>query len=89
MYLIDKSKIITYLGNMMTISFAGALLLLLIMGMGRIILLTPRATGMLVLGTAGLMLAEHMRRMKLLGINLVASAGWVVYRLLVVGVMLL
>jgi hypothetical protein len=89
MYLIDKSKIITYLGNMMTISFAGALLLLLIMGMGRIILLTPLAYGMLFLGTAGLMLAEHMRRMKLLGINLVASAGWVVYRLLVVGVMLL
>lgn len=88
MSFIDRSKIVTYLGNMMTISFAGALLLLFIMGMGKIVPMTPVAYGVLFLGTAGLMLAEHMRRMKLLGINLVASAGWVVYRLLVLGVML-
>ncbi len=79
----------TYLGNMMTISFAGALLLLMIMGTGKVVDINAPGYSLLFLVTAGLMLIEHARRMHLLGISWVASIGWVVYRLLVLGVILL
>lgn len=87
--IIDKTRIMTYLGNMMTISFAGALLLLLLMGIGKIAGINAPGYSLLFLATAGLMLLEHARRMHLLGISWAASAGWVVYRLLVLGVILL
>jgi len=89
LYFIDRKKIMTYLGNMMTISFAGGLLLLLIMGIGRLCgLHDPLAYSALFLLTAGLMFIEHWRRMRLLGIHWSASASWVLYRVILLTVIL-
>ncbi len=81
---ISRDKVMTYLGNMMTISFAGGLLLLLIMGIGKLCgVIHPVVYTVLFLLTAALMFLEHWRRMGLLGIHWSASVSWVVYRLLV------
>lgn len=89
LYFISRKQIMTYLGNMMTISFAGGLLLLLIMGIGKLTgLFSPMLYTLLFLGTAGLMFLEHWRRMKVLGILWLASISWVVYRLLVLSVIM-
>lgn len=83
-YLLSKSKIMEYLGNMMTISFAGAILLSLFLLAGKIMgLHTPFIYAGYFMIVVGLMLLEHFRRVKLLNINWSASAGWVLYRLLV------
>lgn len=89
LYLIDQKKIMTYLGNMMTISFAGGLLLLIIMSTGRLLEINnPLMYGILFLITAGLMFLEHWRRMRLLDISWLASVSWVLYRLLLLTVII-
>ncbi len=88
-YLLAKNKIIDYLGNMMTVSFAGGILLALFLLIGKIIGIN---NSYIYLGyfmmVVGLMLLEHFRRVKILGIHWSASAGWIVYRLLVLLVIL-
>jgi hypothetical protein len=74
-----------YLGNMMTISFAGALFLtpmLFITVLPEIIYL------FYFLAVAGLMLLEHIRRSKLLHLDWYLSVTWVVYRLIVLLIIL-
>ncbi|HEU4903442.1 MAG TPA: hypothetical protein VFT06_11640, partial [Flavisolibacter sp.] len=82
--LIRKESAWDYLGNMMTISFGGSLLLGLVMVMG---LLLPWAHAALYAGLFGLvvilMLLEHIRRTRLLGLDSRLTISWVVYRLLV------
>lgn len=81
--LIARDKVLTYLGNMMTISFAGGLLLLIFKLFAQIVGFTdPRIYACFFLLTAGLMFLEHLRRMRLLGIHWSASLSWVAYRLL-------
>jgi len=85
---IAKQKKWAYLGNMMTISFAGALLL------GVMLLLTPIMGNnpILYLGyfmaVAGLMFLEHIRRSKLLQIGWWLTVSWAVYRLLILIIIL-
>jgi predicted DCC family thiol-disulfide oxidoreductase YuxK len=80
--LIAKDKLINYLGNMMTISLAGALILLVLMGAGNLFaIVSPEFYAAAFLATAGLMFLEHIRRMKLLEIHWSASVSWVVYRI--------
>jgi len=89
LFLIAKDRIVTYLGNMMTISFAGALLLLLIMGTGKLFnVYDPLFYAAAFMAVAGLMLLEHFRRMKLLGIHWTASVSWVLYRLLILSIII-
>jgi predicted DCC family thiol-disulfide oxidoreductase YuxK len=79
-----------YLGNMMTISLAGALLLLPALAVAAIIHLPPAlshispiiATGYFLL-VAALMLLEHIRRTKLLSLGWGLTLSWVCYRVLV------
>lgn len=85
-----KKRVLHYLGNMMTVSFIGALLLL--PGLGSIYLLpinpywiAPIWFSLVVCW----MLWEHSRRVKLLGIHWTASLGWVIYRLLVLAIIML
>ena len=73
-----------YLGNMMTISLAGALLLCPI-GAFRPAPLPAAAGFMLV---AGLMFFEHIRRAKLLGLGWLPTITWAVYRLLILALIL-
>lgn len=72
-----------YLGNMMTISLGGALLLLaglLVSGFADLPSIAWAAYFMLV---AGLMFLEHIRRTKLMELGLLLTITWMVYRLLV------
>ena len=80
-----KEKLWDYLGNMMTISMAGALLLIVPLFLARW-LETPSIFYILYfLLVAGLMLLEHLRRSRILKISLLMSITWVLYRLIVLG----
>lgn len=72
-----------YLGNMMTISLVGALALLLVLAVGSFFSFGPHFYAGAFLFVAGLMLVEHMRRVKLLGLNWILTLSWAVYRLVV------
>jgi predicted DCC family thiol-disulfide oxidoreductase YuxK len=78
-----KGRCWDYLGNMMTISLAGALLLLPALLIIKHYHLSPTIAGLYFMATAGLLLLEHIRRMKILGISLWLTLSWIAYRLLV------
>jgi hypothetical protein len=80
---LDKKQIWTYLGNMMTISFAGSLLLAVPLLLNRWISIPVTLSLLYFLGVVCLMLLEHLRRCKLLHLGIALSVTWVVYRLLV------
>lgn len=72
-----------YLGNMMTISFAGALLLLPPMLLANWVHLHPLFYAAWFMGVAGVMLLEHIRRSRLLNLGWALTSTWVLYRVLV------
>jgi hypothetical protein len=76
-----KDKLWNYLGNMMTISFGGSLLLLLPLVVSHFFKLGPQIFTLCFLGVAGLMLLEHVRRTKLLDLGWTMTVTWVFYRL--------
>lgn len=77
--LVSRDKIWGYLGNMMTISFAGALLLLPALLLSLWFSLSPYFYLAWFLAVAGLMLLEHIRRSKLLQIGWTLTVTWVLY----------
>ena len=81
--IIAKTKKWAYLGNMMTISFAGALLLLPGLIIAACFNLPPLFYVCYFMGVAGLMLLEHIRRTRLLKLDWALTISWVSYRLLV------
>lgn len=81
--LTHKNKRWDYLGNMMTISFAGALLLLPALFIAQVFNLPPLIYAGWFLAVAGLMLLEHIRRSKLLALGWILTISWVLYRILV------
>jgi len=85
---INKEKRMDYLGNMMTVSVIGALLLLPAFLLHGLFPMIP-AIGFVAyfLLVAGFMLLEHIRRVKLLGLGLLLSMSWIVYRLMVLVLM--
>jgi hypothetical protein len=86
MLLISGKNVWTYLGNMMTISFAGSLLLLI--GTTATAVTSEPVFFLGWFGMAvALMFLGHVRRMKLLGLPAVMSATWVLYRVLVLFLM--
>lgn len=88
-YYLAKEKILDYLGNMMTISFAGGLLLGVLLCIGKLLALhNPYIYLGYFMCVVGLMLLEHARRVKLLEIHWSASASWVLYRLLVLTIII-
>ncbi|MEO6520851.1 MAG: DCC1-like thiol-disulfide oxidoreductase family protein [Mucilaginibacter sp.] len=80
---IAKDKLWSYLGNMMTISFAGALLLLPGLLMAKLFGIAPLFCVLYFLFVAGLMFLEHIRRAHLLSLGWALSISWVCYRLMV------
>lgn len=82
--LVTRSKHWDYLGNMLTVSLIGAILLLPALLVGFTFAAIPPvvflAYFMLVVGV---MLCEHARRMKVLELGWWPSASWVLYRLIV------
>ncbi|MFC3561600.1 DUF393 domain-containing protein [Pedobacter jamesrossensis] len=83
-----KDKIWDYLGNMMTISFAGAMLLLIPLIVAKYLEIEPLSFIAYFLLTAGLMFLEHLRRSKILKLGLLMSLTWVIYRLIVLALIL-
>ncbi|RCH55510.1 DUF393 domain-containing protein [Mucilaginibacter hurinus] len=70
-----------YLGNMMTISAGGALLLLPALVVNLFITLPALVYTLYFLGVAALMFFEHIRRTKLLALGWVLTLTWVLYRI--------
>jgi hypothetical protein len=81
--LIDKNKTFDYLGNMMTVSLGGAILLIPGLIAAAIFNVNPAVYAAYFLMVAGLMFFEHIRRVGLLNLWWGLSATWVAYRLLV------
>ena len=87
--LIAKGKVLQYLGNMMTISFFASLLLLLFLVVGKMLMFSnPLMYAGFFMVVVGLMLLEHIRRMKLIEVHGFASASWVIYRIIVLIIIL-
>ncbi len=85
-----KKKAWDYLGNLMTISLAGSLLLGLTMLAGSLLQFTHPAFYALAFGAVvSLMLVEHIRRTSLLGLPPTLTASWVLYRVLVLTIILI
>ena len=80
-----KEKLWDYLCNMMTISFAGSILLLPVLLVSHFINIHPAIYILYFLLVAGLMFLEHIRRSKLLQIGWLMSITWAIYRLIVLG----
>ena len=78
-YVMDKSKTWNYLGNMMTVSLAGALLLLPVLLLSELIVLGPVFCAAWFLAITGTMLLEHIRRCTLLGLGWGMTVSWVLY----------
>lgn len=87
--ILNRQKTWDYLGNMMTISFAGALLLLPALLVSVWLELSPLFYVLWFLSIAGLMLLEHVRRSKLLKIGWRLTFTWVLYRIAVLLIILL
>ena len=78
-----------YLGNMMTISFAGALMLLPVLALHTLIGHHPVFYTIYFILIAGLMLLEHLRRTRLLKLSPALTISWALYRVLVLLVILI
>lgn len=87
--LIDREKILYYLGNMMTVSLAGALLLTPVTILAHLGLIT---NPYFFLGWFGLvvslMFIEHLRRTKILELPWTLTGSWTLYRFLLLIVIL-
>jgi len=75
-----REKFWTYLGNMMTISFAGSLLLLVPIVLAHWFKLPAVTFPLYFMAVAGLMFLEHIRRTKLLSLGWRLTFTWVLYR---------
>jgi hypothetical protein len=67
-----------YLGNMMTISFAGALLLVPVILLSHVIHFWPIVYLAYFMMVAGLMFLEHVRRTKLMKLGWLLTISWVI-----------
>lgn len=86
--IIAKNKAWTYLGNMMTISFGGALLLLPGLIVNSLFNLGPLFYATYFMAVAGIMLLEHIRRTSILNLGWTLSISWATYRALVLLIIL-
>jgi predicted DCC family thiol-disulfide oxidoreductase YuxK len=86
---VTRKKHWDYLGNMMTVSLMGAILLLPALLLGKIFTaISPMVFLAYFMLVVGVMLFEHARRMKVLNLGWWPSMSWVIYRLLVLAVIL-
>jgi hypothetical protein len=87
LFLLDRKKLWDYLGTMMTISFAGGLLLGAVSLWGGLVD-EPLFFAGAFLSVAGLMLLEHIRRTKLLGVASIITLTWIAYRVILLFIIL-
>lgn len=87
-YLNDKSKAWNYLGTMMTISFAGGLVLLIGIGISKFFSAAPVVFASYFAIVFVLMFFEHIRRTKVLKLSSSLSVTWVLYRIILLIIIL-
>lgn len=86
---ITRRKTMHYLGNMMTVSLIGALLLLPVLLVGKFELIqSPYFFLGWFLLTVLVMLIEHKRRADVLGLPVLVSLTWIIYRLIILTLIL-
>ncbi|QNK64636.1 DUF393 domain-containing protein [Pedobacter sp. PAMC26386] len=86
---ISKQMKWDYLGNMMTISFGGALLLLPGILIAHWVQLPAVVYAAYFMGVAGLMFLEHIRRTGLLKLGWTLTMSWALYRFVILLIILL
>jgi len=74
-------RVLTYLGNMSTVSMMGAFILLPITGILNMITVTVFVKIFFFFSVIGFMFLEHLRRCHLLGISSWMTVSWVAYRI--------
>lgn len=79
---LGKSRLWEYLGNMMTVSMIGTLLLLPLLWVDTI---APVFLLFYFMAVFGFMLWEHSRRCKILSIGYYPTISWLVYRVVILG----
>jgi hypothetical protein len=84
-----KAKMIDYLGNMITVSMIGTLLLLPMLLLGGIFDLNGYCYIIYFMLVVGIMLIEHMRRCKILEIGYWPTISWLLYRMIFLSVLIL
>ena len=84
---VQRGRTWDYLGNMMTVSFAGGLALLPGLLAARWLEAPGLFAGYFLL-VAGCMFLEHIRRMRLLGLGWTMSLTWVLYRVIILTLIL-
>jgi hypothetical protein len=87
--LVNKKERWNYLGNMMTISFAGSLLLGVMLMLSGLIGHHPLFYSLYFMLIAGLMFLEHIRRTKLLKLGWTLTITWALYRAALLVIILL
>jgi predicted DCC family thiol-disulfide oxidoreductase YuxK len=83
-----KQKTWDYLGNMMTISLAGALALLGLLAVCISLNLGWLISALCFMLVVFLMFLEHLRRSRLLSIGYLPTATWVLYRIIILAILL-
>lgn len=83
-----KDKTLEYLGNMSTVSMIGGLLLLPVLLVNSYFSISLIGLVALFGIVVSIMLFEHLRRCKLLGVPLVITISWVGFRTIVLGIIL-
>ena len=82
LYKLDNKTVLNYLGNVMTVSLAGSLLLLPMLSINSFITLPETANLIWFAITVTLMFIEHYRRVKILELPPYLCFTWVAYRLI-------
>ncbi len=80
---LDKKVILNYIGNLMTVSLVGSLLLIPILLLNTIINIPEKLLLIWFGFTVFVMFSEHSRRIKILELPTYLSYTWVVYRIIV------
>jgi hypothetical protein len=86
--LMTRDKVLHYIGNMMTVSLIGALLLLPMLMLSYVVNIPPAASLAWFTIVVTFMLSIHWKRVKMLKLPVWTTAGWIGYRLLVLCIIL-
>lgn len=84
----DRNKAWDYLGTMMTVSFAGGLMLFIGILISKFISPAPFAFAVYFAIVVSLMLLEHIRRVRILKLNSNLSITWILYRIILLTIIL-
>jgi hypothetical protein len=82
----DYKTILTYFGNLTTVSIIGSLLLGIVLGFNQIINIENYFLP-IFFAIVTVMFLEHFRRIKILQLSLWMCIGWVLYRMLILGIL--